>query len=173
MDITVPFHVCWNAWGPVHSSILFWNIPSTSMLPSWFCQNGPPQLTRHGICLRSPTFYYYGTLNLDWIMYIVHVSYLWASFFSEVLWESLCLNLPPRALVPIKPASSGFYPSCKALLHNFWCIIWRVHYQCWADIRFFQYPLVLAIRPFIIHLFQLLLLFLKKLLLIACNNIKK
>jgi hypothetical protein len=121
--------------------ILFWNIPSTSMLPSiLICQNGPLQLTRHGnlisaflwrrlpFCLRSQTFCYYGTLNLDWIMYIVHVSYPpWASLFSEVLWEICCLSpaskRPP--LFPIKPAPSGFYPSCKSTAaHNFWCI-WR------------------------------------------------
>jgi hypothetical protein len=67
-----------------------------------------------------------------------------------VLWGiSLCLTLPPRALIPIKPAPLKLYPSCKALVHNFWRI-WRGHYQCWADIiRFFQYPLVVAIRQFI------------------------
>ncbi len=188
MDVTVPFHVCWNVWGPVHSSILFWNIPSTtSMLPSWFARmvhynlqymvfNLSLLVKALTICPRSQTYYYYGRLNLDWLVYIVHVKLpLGKLFLSGAL----------RKFV-FKPASKGPYSHKACPLRLFTLhvkhgctisgVFERGHYHCWADIRFFQYPLVLAIRQFIIYPFQLLLLLLlfkENLLVISCNNIKK
>jgi hypothetical protein len=111
--------------------ILFWNIPSTSMLPSWLARMVDYSLQDMNlisaflfkaltICVKSQTFCYYGTLNLDWIMYIVHVSYPWASLFSDVLWEICCLKpASKRPLIRIKPAPSGFYPSCKSTAAQF------------------------------------------------------
>ncbi len=120
MDVTVPFHVCWNVRGPVHSSIFFWNIPSTSMLPSWFARmvhynlqdmefNLSLLVKALTICLRSQTFLL--LWNAESGLNIVHCSCklaLGKHFLRGALRKFVFNPASKGSLITIKPAPSGF-----------------------------------------------------------------